>query len=317
MDFNLPQPPPPKTNWFSSHHFLAYIFVISAIGAIVSVLYYRQVANQYIDTTPITHKDATANWKTYTNDKYGFSFKYPMTLRITKQDSAEIDFKKDVSTGMAVQILNNPNQLVINDWLNQNSDYYSKSEAIQANLEAEVGFQYKDKEIKIAGLDGLEQELDGEGATIYNDFFVKDKNIYIVSLASDAHFYNQDQLLKDYSQILSTFKFTDSTSATQTGTLKGHVTIGPFCPVEQADNPCPGPSDAYTSREIIVYAQDKKTEVIKNFLDANGNYSFNIPAGTYWVLITPGGMQDEPLHEITITANQTTTLDFNLDTGIR
>jgi len=41
-------------------------------------------------TSATTSADVTANWKTYTNDAYGFSFKYPSNYKVA-DDSADIN----------------------------------------------------------------------------------------------------------------------------------------------------------------------------------------------------------------------------------
>jgi len=37
------------------------------------------------------------------------------------------------------------------------------------------------------------------------------------------------------------------------GRLSGTVTIGPNCPVEQINNPCPTSPEAYAARKVLVY----------------------------------------------------------------
>ena len=66
-------------NWFNKNKYLilGIVFLTVVIAAAVSVIYYLQVKNIYIDTTPIVHRDPTKDWKTYTNTGYGFEFKYP------------------------------------------------------------------------------------------------------------------------------------------------------------------------------------------------------------------------------------------------
>ncbi len=101
------------------------------------------------------------------------------------------------------------------------------------------------------------------------------------------------------------------------GTLKGKITIGPLCPVE----PCHLTQEqidlAYTSRSIIVYSQDRSTIISQASIPPGGNYSLELPPGTYFVTIRPGGIGEYPLHEVTIISGQATTLDMDVDTGIR
>src|SRR5258708_10636468 len=85
--------------------------------------------------------------------------------------------------------------------------------------------------------------------------------------------------------IAGTFNFvtaitTDSTEAT--GTLQGHVNIGPNCPVERPGQPCAPSQDAYDLTQIIVYTSDRSKIVTKANLDCKGDYSTDIPAGGFF-----------------------------------
>ena len=102
------------------------------------------------------------------------------------------------------------------------------------------------------------------------------------------------------------------------GTLSGKVSIGPICPVEQIDNPCPTPPEAYASREFLVN-KDGKT-VTSFHADSNGDYSISLVAGTY--IITPtntgiGFVSKELPANVTIKSGSTVTLNIDVDTGIR
>jgi len=115
-------------------------------------------------------------------------------------------------------------------------------------------------------------------------------------------------------------KIYESGETVPTGTLVGHVTVGPICPVERVNSPCPVPPEAYTSREVIVYQIDGKTVVTSQHFDQNGNYQVVLPAGQYIVDISRiGGLgfsKDLP-KEVIINSGQITRLDFGIDTGIR
>ena len=101
--------------------------------------------------------------------------------------------------------------------------------------------------------------------------------------------------------------------------IKGEVTVGPICPVERLDSPCPVPAEAYTSREVILYAADGTTVVQRMHFNADGAYQFVVPAGNY-VLDTPrqgiGGSKDLPKN-LTVKSGETINFDFSIDTGIR
>jgi hypothetical protein len=102
------------------------------------------------------------------------------------------------------------------------------------------------------------------------------------------------------------------------GILEGHVTIGPICPVERVDQPCPVPPETYTSRNVIVYESDGTTVKEKILgLDAQGNYKMSLSPGKYFVQIVPAGIRAGEKKPATIKVNETTIVDFNIDTGIR
>ena len=104
------------------------------------------------------------------------------------------------------------------------------------------------------------------------------------------------------------------------GTLEGHVTIGPLVPVVRVgeSEPTPAP-EVYEAREMVVFEEDGKTEYIRVEIDANGNYSANLPVGIYVVDINRIGIDsaaDLP-KKIEIIEQTVTRLDIDIDTGIR
>jgi len=106
----------------------------------------------------------------------------------------------------------------------------------------------------------------------------------------------------------------------ETGTLEGHVTIGPLVPVmrEGELEPTPAP-EVYASRQIVIYAQDGRTEITRVQIDAKGNYRVTLPVGTYVVDINRIGIDrgiDLP-KTVEIVSGQVTRLDVEIDTGIR
>jgi hypothetical protein len=101
------------------------------------------------------------------------------------------------------------------------------------------------------------------------------------------------------------------------GFVAGHVTIGPFCPVEQVGHPCTVPPEAYTSREAVVYASDQTTVKERVHLDTQGNYKIAIGPGNYFVQIVPAGIGPGEKKAFTVVSYKTTTVDFDIDTGIR
>jgi len=109
-------------------------------------------------------------------------------------------------------------------------------------------------------------------------------------------------------------------SPTEFGILEGHVSIGPLVPVLREGELPPTPSpEVYSSREIVVYDEDGKTEFIRLEIDATGNYRGELPVGIYFVDINRLGIDsaaDLPM-EIEITSGDRFQLDIDIDTGIR
>ena len=105
-----------------------------------------------------------------------------------------------------------------------------------------------------------------------------------------------------------------------TGTLRGHVTIGPLVPVHREGEPDPTPApEVYAARQIVIYKTNGKTEVARANIDAQGNYEIDLPVGTYVVDINRIGIDSAAGFptEVDILADQVTILDVDIDTGIR
>ena len=106
----------------------------------------------------------------------------------------------------------------------------------------------------------------------------------------------------------------------ETGVLEGHVTIGPLVPVVIEGQPEPTPApEVYAAREIVIFASDGVTEVVRAKIDPNGNYRIDLPADTFIVDINHAGIDFAKAlpEEVVILAGQVTRLDVDIDTGIR
>ena len=60
---------------FASILIILLVLLVGAVGYFVYVKKSEPVAQQHTQIS--TNPDATANWKTYRNDTYGFKVKYP------------------------------------------------------------------------------------------------------------------------------------------------------------------------------------------------------------------------------------------------
>jgi len=103
------------------------------------------------------------------------------------------------------------------------------------------------------------------------------------------------------------------------GTISGRVTIGPLCPVE----PCPDPvPDVYSSRKLILQPllQPERTTPIYIQLNSDGSFEATVNAGIYAVNLTDCtflGCNYVLPRIVTVRPNETTTVNIDIDTGIR
>ena len=79
-----------KKNSLKTKKFLTYAGVVALILAaiIISLLFYRQK----IETTNTVFKNLTEDWQTYTDDLWGYSFKYPKDWTVDRVKSLDIRY---------------------------------------------------------------------------------------------------------------------------------------------------------------------------------------------------------------------------------
>jgi hypothetical protein len=105
------------------------------------------------------------------------------------------------------------------------------------------------------------------------------------------------------------------------GVLEGHLSILSLKEVELADaenTKTTTPPD-YAEYPLVVLSRDRKQEVARLTVDANGNYRAELPSGDYVL-----DVQDR-VHKhlrarpqpFTVLSNQTVRVDMDIDTGIR
>jgi hypothetical protein len=110
----------------------------------------------------------------------------------------------------------------------------------------------------------------------------------------------------------------------ETVLLQGAVTIGPISPVEgPGENPAV-PPEVFAARKLIIYDESGKRLVREVYFTqigtgATGYYTAQIAPGTYTVDINRLGMDTAPNlpQKITVSVDETVTIDVNIDTGIR
>jgi len=151
-------------------------------------------------SSPITEE--VANWKTYTNTKYGYSLKYPSEMRLTEpgnetyltldpSQEKEQDFHHTLIVGISV--LPNKERLSIDELI----------EKIQASTSA---IQIKNKQdVTVGGVKGKKVI----GSALGSDFtkiFIPYEDSFVVLTASIG-IEKYQQYVQVFDQILSTFKF--------------------------------------------------------------------------------------------------------------
>jgi hypothetical protein len=106
-----------------------------------------------------------------------------------------------------------------------------------------------------------------------------------------------------------------------TGYLEGKITIGPLCPVGRIppDLNCQPTEATYKAWPTAIWTPGKIILVANIYPDNNGTYKIALPAGSYVVDIERQqsiGARNLPAN-VVVRANESTTLDINIDTGIR
>lgn len=107
----------------------------------------------------------------------------------------------------------------------------------------------------------------------------------------------------------------DAAGATSSGAF-GLVTVGPTCPVERVDQPCP---DRPLAATLVIEAASGR-EVARATASVDGFYAVGLVAGHYTIVpLTPGGgilPRGTPL-AIDIAGGDWTLADVSYDSGIR
>jgi hypothetical protein len=102
------------------------------------------------------------------------------------------------------------------------------------------------------------------------------------------------------------------------GTIAGEVVAGPTCPVATVENPCP--PKPVPDRKVLLLTPGGVL-VTTTMTDANGRFAVRLAPGSYTVHVEAGpgmlGLDQVTPGNVTVHAGQTTTMQIELDTGIR
>jgi hypothetical protein len=108
----------------------------------------------------------------------------------------------------------------------------------------------------------------------------------------------------------------------ETGLLEGVILIGPLCPVETVppDPACQPTAETYKAYPLGVYSSDGTKKIASILSNLDGSYITELYPGTYKVVLEKEqqgpGSSNLPA-DITISSNDVTVLNINIDTGIR
>jgi hypothetical protein len=185
------------------------VLVVAGAAAVLWIQYGNPTAE--LTSTPITHTptpapaaDATANWKTYTNTQYGFEFKYPAYLHESK-DVAAVEEANECFVGDNNESPTLCTQVLAGK-LNKNEIFHLgkkiPSQDIKEKIVAGKTVYYFTPESS-----GVECYFGPEYRILLNEM----QNLSLYSWNCIGLVPNIE---KDLDQILSTFKYTNTTSAT-------------------------------------------------------------------------------------------------------
>jgi len=146
------------------------------------------------------------DWKTYTNEEYGYEIKYPATFKVNENVLENVSIGSEAVPYIGINIYQGKT----------NMDFES---VVQEILENEYGTSLDMSKIKftqkeIQGIMSIEasfkQVIGGYDGTVTWDYIPKNQKVYRIALLSDASINGETvpyETLHD--QILSTFKFTE------------------------------------------------------------------------------------------------------------
>lgn len=162
------------------------------------------------EPTPTPTPDPTADWKTYTDPTYGYSFDYPASWHLSPAKSggqltalysydptsvppeeAGMPLPRD-RLKVEIVVLDNPEGFSLEDW-------------IQADRERGAPVSVSDRStVAVDGTDGIRETVQsGTSGSILQHFFLKGTNVYVIVK------YPSDSLLSNtFASILDSLRFT-------------------------------------------------------------------------------------------------------------
>lgn len=113
----------------------------------------------------------------------------------------------------------------------------------------------------------------------------------------------------------------ESRISPENGLLEGKINIGPICPVESVppSPECLPTAETYNSYPVGIWTSDGKRKVTRISPDLDGSFSVGLIPGQYLVKLEKDynvGGSNLPI-KVVVTTLEKTTLNIDIDTGIR
>ena len=188
------------------------VVILAAVGVFGWYSWNKSKTPAVAPAVTPTQTVSTADWKTYTNTKYGYLFKYPSNWFVGGSilDREDVDYSTSDNVcinkekgcldaiGFSVIVKDNPSNLDLDAFVTK----------IEKNSNGDI---YKHESLKLAGGDGLKSTLSSEcsgvGCDLLRFYIGRDNKIININ-------YEPGQSVSTYNTILSTFKFTSSSVST-------------------------------------------------------------------------------------------------------
>ncbi len=106
------------------------------------------------------------------------------------------------------------------------------------------------------------------------------------------------------------------------GYLEGVISIGPICPVEKVppDPACLPTAETYKAYPVSVFSSDGRRKILQLNPSLDGSFIAELAPGNYLVVLEKAqnyiGGSNLPV-EVSISTQDKTLLNINIDTGIR
>ena len=106
------------------------------------------------------------------------------------------------------------------------------------------------------------------------------------------------------------------------GYLEGVISIGPICPVERVppDPACLPTAETYKAYPVSVFSSDGRRKILQLNPSLDGSFITELAPGNYLVVLDKAqnyiGGSNLPV-EVSISTQDKTLLNINIDTGIR